>query len=90
MVRIIILMEKTLELKKMLNIKCNKVEIKIDEDKPKKAKKNNKSKNKKKVEAEINKIKFSKKSKREPTEYFATSKYFIAPPVSEIPIPEFE
>ena len=83
-------MNKTLKLKKMLNIKCNKVEIKIDEDKPKKAKKNNKSKNKKKVEAEINKIKFSKKSKREPTEYFATSKYFIAPPVSEMPIPVFD
>ena len=76
-------MNKTLQLKSILKINIDKdVKIMIQGNDMK----NNKRKNQKKVESEI---KLSRKSKKEKNRYFATSKYFIAPPVSEIPIPEF-
>ena len=80
----IIIMSKTLQLKSILKINIdNDVEIMIEGNDMK----NKKRKNKKKVEAEI---KLSRKSKKEKNQYFATSKYFIAPPVSEMPIPQFD
>ena len=83
----IIIMSKTLQLKSILKINIdNDVEIMIEGNDMK----NKKRKNKKKVETDKNKIKLSRKSKKEKYQYFATSKYFIAPPVSAMPIPQFD